>query len=588
VQIVNRLSSFIAITLFWGATSITSGFAQRDIDKNCTAGKPIYTEDNRDDVERIECFPHGAANGDSAKLAILREKMQMASRATVLITSQDELTKQSDGSYLLQLREYSIRANGRDYPVCSDQRFYDQKTVLPACTGFLVAPDIVVTAGHCVKAISKLSVVFGFNIVSDQLGGQPQQRREFSTAEVFSAQPVDGPKDGLDYAILKLSAPVPDTIAKPVAVGTSPDDLMPGAIVGVIGHPDGLPKKFEYSSKSRTKPNTEAQRTKFDVLLDTFDGNSGSPIYLYDNPDRAVGILIEGANDFQNNRHFDPADGGKTCVKYCVIDGSQTDQGGDTGCTGSLRTEIGLRLSAIPNLENWIGRAEAPHAPGYTDTHPRAAVKSDSDALIKKSYDLFPRELADEVAAQIQTEANEEQQTTNKSAATFYLADKFYETLRTGMYSGVPTVKWNGFDHINDRPRFIFEPQANQQFSYKTSNGKLIVPKLMDTDGGTSPLALHPLPKFSPWGYAPAYIIHDWVFVSHKCAIPPDNDVEFQESALIIAEAIKTLMEIGYSDYDGNKEKFPKAEDTLYLIYRAVNTPYAKKMWNNLSTVKCR
>ena len=47
-------------------------------------------------------------------------------------------------------------------------------------------------------------------------------------------------------------------------------------------------------------------------------------------------------------------------------------------------------------------------------------------------------------------------------------------------------------------------------------------------------------------------------------------------------------MDSGYIDYDNNNEKFPKAEDTLYLIYKAVNSSFAKRMWNNVGTVNCR
>ena len=58
--------------------------------------------------------------------------------------------------------------------------------------------------------------------------------------------------------------------------------------------------------------------------------------------------------------------------------------------------------------------------------------------------------------------------------------------------------------------------------------------------------------------------------------------------ATLLAEAIKTLMETGFENYDKATQKFPKKEDTLYLIYQAVSTDYAKKLWDNVSSVKCR
>ena len=55
-----------------------------------------------------------------------------------------------------------------------------------------------------------------------------------------------------------------------------------------------------------------------------------------------------------------------------------------------------------------------------------------------------------------------------------------------------------------------------------------------------------------------------------------------------MAEAIKTLMEVGFENQDGEIKKFPKSEDTLYLMYLAVSSSIARDAWDNPDTIRCR
>jgi hypothetical protein len=60
--------------------------------------------------------------------------------------------------------------------------------------------------------------------------------------------------------------------------------------------------------------------------------------------------------------------------------------------------------------------------------------------------------------------------------------------------------------------------------------------------------------------------------VAKKCKHEPDTDWSFAHTALIMAEAMKTLMEVGYQEFDNKVQKLEKAEDTLYLMYQAVSS----------------
>ena len=202
----------------------------------------------------------------------------------------------------------------------------------------------------------------------------------------------------------------------------------------------------------------------------------------------------------------------------------------------------------------------------------------------------FPAQLAkevqDEIAQDVLTNRRSQSPPTpGQSFGTLYLADLFYAKLSVGKFEHYPTVIWNGFNSESSEPSFVYE---KSQFSYTTATGRKISPGTMDTDGGSIPRILHSVGAFSTWGYGPAYIIHDWLFSAHKCGVQPDAATTFEESALILAEALKTLMEVGFVNYDSQVQKFPKREDTLYLIHQGVRTGMARDIWQQTDGIKCR
>ena len=89
--------------------------------------KVIYGEDNRVNVADFN-------NPLFQKLAL----------STAGQVDMWELEPYSDG--YLQLPNLTLL---EDQPVCSEERFANQLAV-SKCTGFLVAPDILITAGHCI------------------------------------------------------------------------------------------------------------------------------------------------------------------------------------------------------------------------------------------------------------------------------------------------------------------------------------------------------------------------------------------------------------------------------------------------------
>ncbi|PLX41382.1 MAG: hypothetical protein C0605_05670 [Hyphomicrobiales bacterium] len=263
------------------------------------------------------------------------------------------------------------------------------------------------------------------------------------------------------------------------------------------------------------------------------------------------------------------------------------------GCADPFKYGV---YTNVAKLSEWVTSCLKDPGACASATATKSETGKTSIAGLKRRADrMFNAQLAKQVRHQIDEEVAKiaraspgNSKMASKSLLTAYLADRFYNSLGIGEYANTPTVRWNGFDLENNRPRFIFLPDKTNAFSYRTATGRTITPGLMNTDGGSVPLILHPIPKFSAWGYGPGYIIHDWIFIAHKCGTAPDNNISFKDSAIILAEALKTLMVVGFDDYDGARRMMPKSEDALYLIYLAVRSKIAEGLWRNTTNVTCR
>lgn len=171
-----------------------------------------------------------------------------------------------------------------------------------------------------------------------------------------------------------------------------------------------------------------------------------------------------------------------------------------------------------------------------------------------------------------------------------------YETTPVGRLEGQLLVVWVEEDHFiywpapEDPLRFHLSPQLARK-----TGVEVVRPGLMYTDGGSIPRQLRSLKGFSPWGYAPAYIVHDWIFRAHHCVVhAPDvvNDpkdgaeyakvakFDFDASVEVLAEVMKTLM-----DVDGTVAKNTGAFDAISY---AVETPFVERVWNDPNPDSCK
>jgi V8-like Glu-specific endopeptidase len=159
------------------------------------------------------------------------------------------------------------------------------------CSGFLVAPDVVATAGHCVKSdadLAKVRFVFDFRMVDGDTA-----RTRFGADDVYAGKTLIGRQmasDGSDWALVRLDRAVVGR--SPVKVRNTGKVKNTQALF-VIGNPGGLPQKSAPGAKVRD--NTPAPF--FVANLDTYGGNSGSPVFNAGSV-TVDGILVRGENDF--------------------------------------------------------------------------------------------------------------------------------------------------------------------------------------------------------------------------------------------------------------------------------------------------
>src|SRR5688572_32325688 len=142
-----------------------------------------------------------------------------------------------------------------------------------------------------------------------------------------------------------------------------------------------------------------------------------------------------------------------------------------------------------------------------------------------------------------------------------------YGRVPKGEVGGRLTIEWVGAD------KFIYRPDAQKPFYFKRANGEVIKPKSMYTDGGSIPRPLWALRGYSPWGFGPAFIAHDWLFDAHHCHLPEAQKHDVFTAADVLAEVMKTLME-------AENAQVMKSPSLLYSIDAAVRTPIAQKLWN--------
>jgi hypothetical protein len=257
-------------------------------------------------------------DGRQDLFAVKSTKVRGVADAVAALVKAGDLQAMPGGGF--ELRTTSYRD---EFDLCADEPFAAQPLGC-FCSGFLVAKDVIATAGHCVKSAADLAglrFVFGF-----RMKDKARANTTFGADDVYEGKEILGRQlvgDGPDWALVRLKRAVVGRV--PLAVRTS-GKIGNRQAVFVIGHPNGLPTK--YAPGAKVRDNTDA--SFFVANLDTYGGNSGSPVFS-GSSFKVEGILVRGENDFVSNG---------TCNVSLVCP--------TTGCRGEDVTRASVWAGKIP------------------------------------------------------------------------------------------------------------------------------------------------------------------------------------------------------------------------------------------------
>jgi len=184
------------------------------------------------------------------------------------------------------------------FDLCDSQRFLKDPTVA-LCTGTLIAPDKILTAGYCLDTTSCLSTsfMFGYYVTGRDSEGYPTFP-EITADDIYHCDYVlNNYSEEINFAIVYLDRPVNASKFVPVNITTSKLPLKIDSEVTSIGFPSGIPAKIVKDGRV-TDPRNDTLDYFF-VDIDAFNGFSGAGVFNNDLVE--VGILFMGIQDYVSN-----------------------------------------------------------------------------------------------------------------------------------------------------------------------------------------------------------------------------------------------------------------------------------------------
>jgi len=213
-----------------------------------------------------------------------QKNMLINGRSVGLVVEKSQIHRIADTLYQLDV---SGRL-GDQFRLCPGELFFDQP-VAGEGTTFVIGAKTLVTASHVFsQAIDNYAIVFGYELISKKGAYEvfiPVSNVYFPTKIVLDASEEDITVYEVDRQL--HVAPLPLSNRQ-----IAPDK----GLVYMIGHPMGLPKKVALNASVGENSNA----SYFYTSLDAFQGNSGSPVFLF-GTNEVIGVLVSGQKDYEWN-----------------------------------------------------------------------------------------------------------------------------------------------------------------------------------------------------------------------------------------------------------------------------------------------
>lgn len=246
------------------------------------------------DLKKFRPKPPDRVPDEAADSEALQLRLNTMARSVGIIVRSSQVQRQNK---TFDIQSFTFR---QEEGLCPGTPFEGCRCLRPAGTGFLIASDLVATAGHCADDIgSGLSIIFGFTdeecAASDASNPQSdflrlsKERVAVHKLELLSRSPK-ALRDEEDWAIFKIVGEPSLRTPLPLNDGAMPDmDIN----LFMVGHPGGMPLRITTTGKI-----LETLGGNLFTNLDAFAGNSGSPV-INSITLKVEGILVNGGKDYE-------------------------------------------------------------------------------------------------------------------------------------------------------------------------------------------------------------------------------------------------------------------------------------------------
>ncbi len=239
-------------------------------------------------ISNGHAIEHKAIYGNDNRLNLFEiedQRIIQAARASAIMVKSDKLNS-SGNEYLID--QVLL---GERLPLCPEEDFTMEPSV-GDCSGFLIAPDLILTAGHCVGSkydCRKAKWVFDYSYLTalKNLDRIPKDN-VYGCKRIIDKE--ENSMTAMDFSLIQLDRRVNDRSPLKLSFESR---ISEGIELILIGNPAGGPTKVAadaYVSESK-------HENYFVADTDSFQGSSGSAV-LNANTLKVEGILVRGEQDY--------------------------------------------------------------------------------------------------------------------------------------------------------------------------------------------------------------------------------------------------------------------------------------------------